>query len=119
MEEERIHNSASPLYVFPGFCCSHSTRVALFYLVGLFDLWDGIQTLFISAGGAYLIAAKMHSPYMPWIGFVFLMGHMSINHIFRQMANDASLVDISGMAISSPLFTHSPPNPFTQAHKWS
>lgn len=33
---------------------------------------------------------------MPWIGFVFLMGHMSINHIERQVVNDSSRVDITG-----------------------
>ena len=33
---------------------------------------------------------------MPWIGFVFLMGHMSVNHIYRQFANDPSKVDITG-----------------------
>jgi len=34
---------------------------------------------------------------MPWIGFVFLMGHMSINHIERQMVNNSSMVDITGV----------------------
>lgn len=33
---------------------------------------------------------------MPWIGFVFLMGHMSVNHIARQAANSPSSVDITG-----------------------
>ena len=33
---------------------------------------------------------------MPWIGFVFLMGHMSVNHIYRQFINDPSKVDITG-----------------------
>ena len=33
---------------------------------------------------------------MPWIGFVFVMGHMSISHIFRQFINDASRVDVTG-----------------------
>jgi len=33
---------------------------------------------------------------MPWVGFVFLMGHMSINHIARQAANDPHTVDITG-----------------------
>jgi lysophospholipid acyltransferase len=33
---------------------------------------------------------------MPWIGFVFLMGHMSVNHIARQAANSPSTVDITG-----------------------
>lgn len=69
---------------------------SLFYLLGLFDLLSGLQTLLISAGGAYLISANINSPYMPWIGFVFLMGHMSVNHIYRQMLDDASVVDITG-----------------------
>lgn len=33
---------------------------------------------------------------MPWVGFVFLMGHMSLNHIRRHIANDPSSVDITG-----------------------
>ncbi|KAI4663230.1 hypothetical protein J4E90_003101 [Alternaria incomplexa] len=70
--------------------------VSMFYLVGLFDLWTGLRTIFISAGGAYLISSKIHSPYMPWIGFVFLMGHMSVNHIYRQAVNDPSVFDITG-----------------------
>ena len=68
----------------------------MFYLVGLFDLWAGLRTIFISAAGAYVIASRIDSPFMPWIGFVFLMGHMSVNHIIRQSVNDSSAVDISG-----------------------
>ncbi|KAK1768523.1 MBOAT, membrane-bound O-acyltransferase family-domain-containing protein [Phialemonium atrogriseum] len=71
--------------------------VALFYLVGLFDLWGGLRTIAISAGGAYTIAKSLRgSPYMPWVGFVFLMGHMSVNHIARQAADNPSVVDITG-----------------------
>ncbi|KAL9133265.1 MAG: hypothetical protein Q9175_005558 [Cornicularia normoerica] len=70
--------------------------VSLFYLVGLFDLWSGIRTLFISSAGAYLIASYVDSPFMPWIGFVFIMGHMSVNHIYRQFANAPDKVDITG-----------------------
>lgn len=33
---------------------------------------------------------------MPWIGFVFLMAHMSINQLERQFANNPSAVDITG-----------------------
>jgi lysophospholipid acyltransferase len=73
-----------------------SYSVSLFYLLGLFDLWSGLRTFIISAYGAYAIAAKINSPYMPWIGFVFLMGHMSINHIIRQNLDDPSTVDITG-----------------------
>ncbi|PVH98256.1 MBOAT-domain-containing protein [Periconia macrospinosa] len=70
--------------------------VSLFYLIGLFDLWAGLRTLLISAYGTYIIASQIDSPYMPWIGFVFQMGHLSMNHIIRQNVNDASLIDITG-----------------------
>ncbi|KAH6624912.1 MBOAT, membrane-bound O-acyltransferase family-domain-containing protein [Chaetomium sp. MPI-SDFR-AT-0129] len=74
-----------------------SLSISIFFLVGLFDLWDGIQTLLISAGGAYAIAKFLRgSVYMPWVGFVFLMGHMSVNHIARQAANSPRSVDITG-----------------------
>jgi lysophospholipid acyltransferase len=67
-------------------------------LVGIFDLWlNGIGTLAVSAVGAYSIATYLKtSPYMPWIGFIYLMGHMSISHIWRQAANDPGSVDITG-----------------------
>jgi len=70
--------------------------VALFYLIGLFDLWGGVVTLSISAAGAYAISAYIDSPLMPWVGFVFLMGHMSVSHIYRQIAADPSVIDITG-----------------------
>jgi len=70
--------------------------VSMFYLVGLFDMWDGLRTLTISATGAYLIASRIDSPFMPWIGFVFLMGHMSISHIYRQNVADPTKTDITG-----------------------
>ncbi|CAG7930778.1 unnamed protein product [Penicillium olsonii] len=70
--------------------------VSLFYLVGLFDLWDGLRTLMYSAAGTYAIAYYVDGSLMPWIGFLFLMGHMSLNHIFRQMADDGATVDITG-----------------------
>ncbi|CAK7269107.1 Lysophospholipid acyltransferase [Sporothrix epigloea] len=71
--------------------------VSIFYLVGLFDLWAGLRTLFISSAVSYALAKYMRtSPYMPWIAFVFLMGHMSVNQISRQFANAPSTVDITG-----------------------
>lgn len=33
---------------------------------------------------------------MPWVGFVFLMGHLSMNQLARQFANDPGVVDITG-----------------------
>jgi lysophospholipid acyltransferase len=74
-----------------------AVSVSLFYLIGIFDLWDGLATVLISAGGAYAIAYFLRSsPYMPWIGFVFTMAHISVSHISRQLANAPSTVDITG-----------------------
>jgi lysophospholipid acyltransferase len=70
--------------------------VATFYLVGLFNLWDGVRTLAISSLGTYCIAKYTQGPFMPWIGFLFLMGHLSINQLARQSVGDDGVVDITG-----------------------
>ena len=69
----------------------------IFYLVGLFDLWEGLRTILVAAIGAYAIAYfGRGSPYMPWVGFVYQMGHLSINHLARQNVNEPGSVDITG-----------------------
>ncbi|KAI1102594.1 MBOAT family protein [Jackrogersella minutella] len=69
----------------------------LFYLVGLFSLWVGIRTLFISSAVTYGLAHYLRtSAYMPWIAFVFLMGHMAVNQLSRQFADNPSEIDITG-----------------------
>ncbi|KAI1610420.1 MBOAT, membrane-bound O-acyltransferase family-domain-containing protein [Exophiala viscosa] len=73
-----------------------SVGITLFFLVGLFDHWDGIWTLSIDAAATYAIAYYIDGSLMPWIVFFFLMGHMSISHIQRQTLNDPSVVDITG-----------------------
>ncbi|TLS29319.1 hypothetical protein PpBr36_00530 [Pyricularia pennisetigena] len=76
-----------------------SIAFALFYLVGLFDLWSGLRTIFISSAGAYALAKYLrNSPYMPWIAFVFLMGHMSANQLNRQLLAESTdnAMDITG-----------------------
>ncbi|RMJ26850.1 MBOAT family [Aspergillus sp. HF37] len=70
--------------------------VSLFYILGLFGLWEGLRTLLYSSAGIYAIAYYVDGSLMPWIGFVFLMGHMSISHVQRQILNDPQVVDISG-----------------------
>jgi lysophospholipid acyltransferase len=70
--------------------------IAVFFLVGLFDLWSGLFLVIFDAVGTYLIAAKVKGPYMPWVGFVFLMGHMSVSHLYRQFANSPQVIDITG-----------------------
>ena len=65
-------------------------------MIGLFDLWGGLLTITMDAVVTYLLAAYVDGPYMPWMAFVFLMGHMSITHIYRHVANSPHEVDISG-----------------------
>jgi lysophospholipid acyltransferase len=52
--------------------------------------------LAVSSIGAYVIAEYVKGPFMPWIGFVFLMTHLSINQLQRQFINNPGLVDITG-----------------------
>lgn len=60
-------------------------------------MWDGLRTILISSAGAYAIAKFLRgSPYMGWAGFVFLMGHLSVNQIARMRATDPHAVDITG-----------------------
>ncbi|KXJ94571.1 MBOAT, membrane-bound O-acyltransferase family-domain-containing protein [Microdochium bolleyi] len=71
--------------------------ISLFYLVGLFSLWGGLRTLFIASAGTYGLAHFLRtSPYMPWIAFVFLMGHMAVNQLERQFAGNPETMDITG-----------------------
>lgn len=74
----------------------HESSVSSFYLVGLFDLWVGYRTLTISSVGTYAIAKFIDGPFMPWIGFVFLMVHMSVNQLHRQFVGTPDIVDITG-----------------------
>ncbi|KAK4934575.1 Lysophospholipid acyltransferase, partial [Elasticomyces elasticus] len=71
--------------------------VALFYMLGLFDLYGGLRTILWSAGATYAISYYIDGSLMPWIAFTWLMGHMSINHITRQQLDDPSDLDVTGM----------------------
>lgn len=63
----------------------------------MFDLWNGLATVVVDATAAYLIAAYVQGPYMPWVGFVWLMGHMSTSHIVREfVVRNPAAVDITG-----------------------
>ncbi|KAI1384490.1 MBOAT-domain-containing protein [Hypoxylon trugodes] len=69
----------------------------LFYLIGLYSLWSGVRTLFISSAVTYGLAYYLRtSAYMPWVAFVFLMSHMAVNQLTRQFADNPSTIDITG-----------------------
>ncbi|KAG6095667.1 hypothetical protein E4U31_005760 [Claviceps sp. LM219 group G6] len=66
-------------------------------LAGLLKRVPDAKPASISAGGTYLIAKYMqNSRYMPWLGFLFVMGHMSLSHVRRQIIRSPSTVDITG-----------------------
>ncbi|CAN6627153.1 lysophospholipid acyltransferase [Trichomonascus vanleenenianus] len=74
--------------------------VSMFYLLGVFNTWSGLRTLLISTLGTYFITKTLRtSPFMPWINFLFVMGHLFIGHIHAQMHEgkyDVNEIDISG-----------------------
>lgn len=70
--------------------------MSIFFLVGLFDLWSGLAIILANAAGAYALATHVKSPYMPWLAFIFLMGFMSVSHLYRQTATAQGQIDITG-----------------------
>lgn len=44
----------------------------------------------------YYLAANFKSPYMPWVAFAGLMGHMLYLHAYRELFPKPGVVDITG-----------------------
>lgn len=72
--------------------------VAAFYVFGILNLTSGLQTLLISSGGCYFITRYFKSSLMPWVNFLFLMGHLAFSHFHEQFFNvyDPTVIDITG-----------------------
>lgn len=70
----------------------------MFLLFGVLDLYKGFQTLFISTTFTYVITRFYHSSFMPHLNFIFVMGHLAINHLHAQFLNEQSTdsIDITG-----------------------
>lgn len=78
--------------------------MSLFFLLGVYDLWNGLWILLTAALGTYAIAFGIKGPMMPWIAFVFVMGQMSVSHLIRQIYETPdTVVDYTGY---SPPFVH-------------
>lgn len=71
---------------------------AIFYLVGIFNLWGGLRTLLVSILGTYILTKYLRgNPFMPWVVFLFVMGHLFTTHVDAQFHDyDQSVADISG-----------------------
>lgn len=72
--------------------------VSAFYVFGILSLRLGLQTLLILSGGCYFITRYIRTSQMPWINFLFLMGHLAYSHIHAQFFNvyDPTVIDITG-----------------------
>ncbi|KAK9470887.1 MBOAT, membrane-bound O-acyltransferase family-domain-containing protein [Dipodascopsis tothii] len=75
------------------FCLS----VSAFYLLGVFDLGEGVRTLLVCSMGAYAAAKYVRSPWMPWAVFVVSMLHLMANHLYHAWyVNPDGKMDITG-----------------------
>lgn len=76
----------------------YNVLVTAFYTFGILNLKSGFVTLFISSMGCYLITRYVRTRLMPWINFVFLMGHLATSHLNTQFFQvyDPSKIDITG-----------------------
>jgi len=64
-----------------------SISVSLFFLLGVFQLWNGTAQLIASVLITYFVSANVYGPKMPWIVFGLVMGHLTANHLYRAFAN--------------------------------
>ncbi|GMM39065.1 lysophospholipid acyltransferase [Saccharomycopsis crataegensis] len=74
--------------------------VSAFYLFALLNIFGGFLTLFFASMGSYLITRYIRTPYMPWINFVFCMGHLASSHLKSQFFIDEvynpDIIDVTG-----------------------
>lgn len=72
--------------------------VSCFYVFGILELYAGLRTLLISSMGCYFITRYLRTASMPWVNFIFVMGHLAYNHLQAQFFEtyDPSKVDILG-----------------------
>jgi lysophospholipid acyltransferase len=59
--------------------------VSLFFFLPVLNLYTGFLQLLGSVLATYVISATFKGPNMPWIVFVVVMGHLTINHIIRAL----------------------------------
>lgn len=72
--------------------------VSCFYIFGILELYSGLRTLLISSMGCYFITRYLRTTTMPWVNFIFLMGHLAYNHLQAQFfaTYDPTKIDILG-----------------------
>ncbi|CCF59282.1 hypothetical protein KAFR_0G02490 [Kazachstania africana CBS 2517] len=74
--------------------CTYIISISVFYLVGILNIPSGLRTLLISSMFTYVVTRFYHSRFMPYVNFVFVMGHLAINHI-RATGSISNSIDIT------------------------
>ncbi|KAF8075974.1 endoplasmic reticulum protein [Lyophyllum atratum] len=69
----------------PGLRHLFNIVVAIFFFFPVLKLYSGFFQLLASILGTYFIARYDTSSRMPWIVFIFVMGHLTINHVIRAL----------------------------------
>ncbi|OSC98692.1 MBOAT-domain-containing protein [Trametes coccinea BRFM310] len=70
----------------PEFKHIFSIVITFFYLVPVLNLYVGAIQLLVSVVGTYYLVERVQTSRMPWLVFLFTMGHLTINHIIRTFA---------------------------------
>lgn len=73
--------------------CYFILIISSIYLFGVMNLATGFRTLFISSMFTYLITRFYKSRFMPYLNFIFVMGHLALNHIYAQYFTDSSAIE--------------------------
>jgi hypothetical protein len=95
-----LKNVFNIAYLPPLYSNGINVRISLFFLVGVFDLWTALWTLVISGVGTYALTFGLRGPMMPWVVFVFVMGHLSVSQLVRQIYKvPDSIIDNTGFSL--------------------
>lgn len=75
--------------------CIYIIFISLVYVFGVLNLASGFRTLLISSTFTFLITRFYKSDFMPHINFVFVLGHLALNHIYAHFASTSNDVNIN------------------------
>lgn len=110
----------------PVFRHMFNVAVALLFFFPVLRMHNAFFQLLASVLGTYFIARLDHSSRMPWIVFVFVMGHLTANHVIRAFAKQSyETMEITGpqMVLTMKLTTFAwnvwdGRRPATELDKW-
>ncbi|KAJ6627426.1 endoplasmic reticulum protein [Mycena sp. CBHHK59/15] len=64
-----------------------SIAITLLFFFPVLQIYSAFFQLLASVLGTYYLTRYYKSSKMPWVAFVFVMGHLTINHVIRSIKN--------------------------------